>query len=66
MGAVVVGAQARVMAGDVLDDEGSTVHVGECVIGAEHAVLRATGGGDQDDPVRVGDHAFRRSLTKPW
>ena len=58
MGAVVVGAHARVMAGAVLDAEGSTVHVGECVIVAEHAVLRATGVGDQDYPVRVGDHAF--------
>jgi carbonic anhydrase/acetyltransferase-like protein (isoleucine patch superfamily) len=37
MGAVVVGAHARVMAGAVLDAEGSTVHVGEGVIVAEHA-----------------------------
>jgi carbonic anhydrase/acetyltransferase-like protein (isoleucine patch superfamily) len=58
MGAVVVGAHARVMAGAVVDAEGSTVHVGERVIVAEHAVLRATGVGDQDYPVRVGDHAF--------
>jgi carbonic anhydrase/acetyltransferase-like protein (isoleucine patch superfamily) len=58
MGAVVVGAHARVMAGAVLDAEGSTVHVGERVIVAEHAVLRATGVGDQDYPVRVGDYAF--------
>src|SRR5258707_2001657 len=58
MGAVVVGAHARVMSGAVVDAEGSTVHVGEHVIVAEHAVLRATGVGDQDYPVRVGDHAF--------
>jgi carbonic anhydrase/acetyltransferase-like protein (isoleucine patch superfamily) len=58
MGAVVIGAHARVMAGAVLDAEGSTVHVGERVIVAEHAVLRATGAGDRDYPVRVGDHAF--------
>jgi carbonic anhydrase/acetyltransferase-like protein (isoleucine patch superfamily) len=58
MGAVVVGAHARVMAGAVLDAEGSTVDVGERVIVAEHAVLRATGVGDRDYPVRVGDQAF--------
>jgi len=58
MGAVSVGAHARVMPGAILDAEGSRVQVGECVIVAEHAVLRATGVSDEDRPVLVADHAF--------
>src|SRR3978361_425392 len=58
MGAVVIGAHARVMAGAVVDSEGSTVHVGERVVIAEPAGVGAPAVGDQGHPVRVGDHAF--------
>ncbi len=46
------------MSGAVLDAEGSRIDVGECAIVCEHAVLRATAVGDEDNPVIVGDHAF--------
>jgi carbonic anhydrase/acetyltransferase-like protein (isoleucine patch superfamily) len=58
VGDVRVGPRARVMYGAVLDAEGSSVEVGESVIVAEHAVLRATAVSDVDAPVLVGDHAF--------
>jgi carbonic anhydrase/acetyltransferase-like protein (isoleucine patch superfamily) len=58
VGDVRVGPRARVMYGAVLDAEGSAVDVGESVIVAEHAVLRATAVSDVDTAVLVGDHAF--------
>jgi carbonic anhydrase/acetyltransferase-like protein (isoleucine patch superfamily) len=58
IGRVTVGPRARVMAGAVLDAEGSRVEIGECAIVCEHAVLRATAVGDEEHPVLVGDHAF--------
>ncbi|HEV2784172.1 MAG TPA: acyltransferase [Actinophytocola sp.] len=58
VGDVRVGPRARVMYGAVLDAEGSRVEVGESVIVAEHAVLRATAVSDVDAPVVVGDHVF--------
>jgi carbonic anhydrase/acetyltransferase-like protein (isoleucine patch superfamily) len=58
IGRVTIGPRARVMSGSVLDAEGSRIHVGECAIVCEHAVLRATAVGDEDHPVIVGDHAF--------
>lgn len=58
IGAVSVGPRARVMSGAVLDAEGSRVEVGECAVICEHAVLRATAVGHEEQPVIVGDHAF--------
>jgi carbonic anhydrase/acetyltransferase-like protein (isoleucine patch superfamily) len=58
VGAVTIGPRARVMFGAVLNAEESRVEVGECSIVCENAVLRATGVGDEDHPVLVGDHAF--------
>ncbi len=58
VGDVRVGPGARVMYGAVLDAEGSTVDIGESVIVAEHAVLRATAVSDVDAQVLVGDHVF--------
>jgi carbonic anhydrase/acetyltransferase-like protein (isoleucine patch superfamily) len=58
IGQVTVGPRGRVMPGAVLDAEGSRIHVGECAIVCEHAVLRATAVGDEDHPVVIGDHAF--------
>ena len=46
------------MYGAVLDSEASRVEVGETVIIAENAVLRATHAGETDLPVVVGDHVF--------
>ncbi|ONI76048.1 acyltransferase [Actinosynnema sp. ALI-1.44] len=57
IGDVEVAAHARVLAGAVLDAEGSRVTVGEYSIIAEHAVLRASAvAGPQ--PVDVGDHVL--------
>jgi carbonic anhydrase/acetyltransferase-like protein (isoleucine patch superfamily) len=58
VGDVRIGPRARIMYGAVLDAEGSRVEVGECVIVAEHAVLRATAVSDVDAPVVIADHAF--------
>jgi carbonic anhydrase/acetyltransferase-like protein (isoleucine patch superfamily) len=58
VGDVRVGPHARVMYGAVLDAEGSRVELGESVIVAEHAVLRATAVSSDEAPVVVGDHAF--------
>jgi carbonic anhydrase/acetyltransferase-like protein (isoleucine patch superfamily) len=58
VGAVTVGPRARVMYGAILDAEGSRVEIGECAIVCEHAVLRATGVGDEEHAVLIGDHAF--------
>jgi carbonic anhydrase/acetyltransferase-like protein (isoleucine patch superfamily) len=58
IGRVTVGSRARVMSGAVLDAEGSRIDVGECAVVCEHAVLRATAVGDENQPVIVGDHAF--------
>jgi carbonic anhydrase/acetyltransferase-like protein (isoleucine patch superfamily) len=46
------------MSGAVLDAEGSRIDVGECSIVCEHAVLRATAVGGEEQTVTVGDHAF--------
>jgi carbonic anhydrase/acetyltransferase-like protein (isoleucine patch superfamily) len=58
IGRVAVGGRSRVMSGAVLDAEGSRIEVGECTVVCEHAVLRATAVGDDEQPVIVGDHAF--------
>src|SRR2546430_4851090 len=58
VGDVRVGPRARVMYGAVLDAEGSRVEVGESVIIAENAVLRAAAVSDVDAPALVGDHVF--------
>lgn len=58
IGRVHVGPRSRIMSGAVLDAEGSSIEIGECVIVGEHAVLRATAAGDEDHPVLVADHAF--------
>jgi carbonic anhydrase/acetyltransferase-like protein (isoleucine patch superfamily) len=58
IGRIMVGPRARVMSGAVVDAEGSRVELGESAIVCEHAVLRATAVGDEDHPVRVGDHSF--------
>jgi carbonic anhydrase/acetyltransferase-like protein (isoleucine patch superfamily) len=57
-GDVRIGPRARVMYGAVLSAEGSSIEVGECVIVAEHAVLRASAVADPERPVLVGDHTF--------
>lgn len=57
-GKVTVAGKARIMYGAVADSEGSSVSIGEGAIICENAVLRATGEGDRDHPVVVGDHAF--------
>ena len=58
VGHVRVNGRARIMYGAVLDSEGSSIEVGECTIICETAVLRATGTGDVEHPVTVGDHVF--------
>jgi carbonic anhydrase/acetyltransferase-like protein (isoleucine patch superfamily) len=46
------------MYGAILDSEASKIEVGECTVICENAVLRATGSGEIDHPVTVGDHVF--------
>jgi carbonic anhydrase/acetyltransferase-like protein (isoleucine patch superfamily) len=58
VGNVKVGPRARIMYGAVLDAEGSRVEIGEACVIAEHAVLRATAIGDEERPVRIGDHVL--------
>lgn len=58
VGDVRIGPRARIMYGAVLSAEGSSIEIGECVIVAEHAVLRASAVADPERPVRVGDHTF--------
>lgn len=58
VGNVRVGPRARIMYGAVLDAEGSRIEIGEACVIAEHAVLRATAIGDEERPVRVGDHTL--------
>lgn len=57
VGDVVVGAQARIMYGAVLDAEGSRVEVGEYTIISENSVLRASAAAGLQ-PVVVGDHVL--------
>jgi carbonic anhydrase/acetyltransferase-like protein (isoleucine patch superfamily) len=58
VGWVLVGPDARVTYGPVLDSEASRVEVGATAIVCENSVLRATFAGGVDLPVVVGDHAF--------
>lgn len=58
VGGVTVGPRSRIMYGAVLDSEGSRIEIGECTIVSENAVIRATAAGNEDHPVRIGDHVF--------
>lgn len=58
VGDVRVGPRARVMYGAVLSAEGSSIEIGECVVVAEQAVLRASAVAEPHRPVRVGDNTF--------
>jgi carbonic anhydrase/acetyltransferase-like protein (isoleucine patch superfamily) len=58
VGNVQIGPRARIMYGAVLDSGGSRIEIGECSVVCENAVIRATGAGDKDYPVTLGDHVF--------
>jgi carbonic anhydrase/acetyltransferase-like protein (isoleucine patch superfamily) len=58
IGRVTIGPRARIMSGAILDAEDSRIDLGECAIVCEHAVLRATAVGEEEQSVTVGDHAF--------
>jgi carbonic anhydrase/acetyltransferase-like protein (isoleucine patch superfamily) len=58
VGNIRIGPKSRVMYGAVLDSEASMITLGECSIVCANSVLRATGAGDAEYPVVVGDHVF--------
>lgn len=58
VGNVSIGPMAKVMFGAVINSEGSQIGIGNNVIISENAAIRATGEGDKDHPVDIGEYVF--------
>lgn len=58
IGNVSIGKESRIMFGAIINSEGSKVKIGKYSVICENAVLRATGEGNHEYPVIIGDHVF--------
>ncbi len=58
VGNVNIGPKTKVMFGAVINSEGSRICIGRDTIVSENAVIRATGEGDKDHPVEIGENVF--------